>query len=104
MKKKRNINLAIVGLGNIGLSLYRHLIQNKDSIAKKTSTNLSIKYVSAKNKKQKRKVKIPKTKWLKNYQEAFKRPDIDIVAELIGGSNGAAKNLVFNSIKNKNIL
>ncbi len=101
MKKKRNINLAIVGLGNIGLSLYRHLIQNKDSIAKKTSTNLSIKYVSAKNKKKKRKVKIPKTKWLKNYLDASKIKDIDVVVELIGGAEGAAKKLVFNSLKNR---
>ena len=101
MQKKRNINLAIVGLGNIGLSLYKHLIQNKDSIAKKTNTNLFIKYVSAKNKKKKRKFKIPKTKWLKNYLDASKFKDVDVVVELIGGAEGAAKKLVFNSLKNK---
>ena len=99
--RKKNYNIAIVGLGNIGLSLYKHLTNNRQSIKKKTNVNLTVKYVSAKNKLKKRKIKIPKKKWLKNYQEAFKRPDIDIVVELIGGSNGAAKNLVFNSIKNK---
>ena len=35
MKNKKNINIAIIGLGNIGVSLYRHLIKNKDSIKKK---------------------------------------------------------------------
>ena len=99
--KKNKFNIVIVGLGNIGTSLYKHLIQNKKSIKRKTNADLNIKYVSAKNKLKKRKVNIPKKKWLKNYLEASKRKDIDIVVELIGGSDGPAKKLVFNSIKNK---
>ena len=99
MKKK--INIAIVGLGNIGSSLYKHLIKNKKSIKNKTNINLSVKFVSAKNRLKKRKISIPKNKWLKNYIVASTHPDVDIVVELIGGSEGAAKKLVFNSIKNK---
>ncbi len=99
--KKNKFNIAIIGLGNIGINLYKHLIQNKQSIKKKTNVELNIKYVSAKNKFKKRKVIIPKNKWLNNYLEASKRKDVDIVIELIGGSDGPAKKLVFNSIKNK---
>ena len=99
MKKK--INIAIVGLGNIGSSLYKHLIKNKKSIKNKTNINLSVEFVSAKNRLKKRKISIPKNKWLKNYMVASTHPDVDIVVELIGGSEGAAKKLVFNSIKNK---
>ena len=33
--KKNKFNIAIVGLGNIGLNLYKHLVQNKLSIKKK---------------------------------------------------------------------
>ena len=101
MKKKKVFNIAIVGLGNIGSNLYRHLIKNIKNIQKKTNVTLVIKYLSAKKRNKKRKITIPKSKWLKNYMEAAKRPDIDIVVELIGGSDGPAKNLVFNSIKNK---
>ncbi len=101
MKNKKVFNIAIVGLGNIGSNLYKHLIRNIKSIQKKTNVTLAVKYVSAKKRNKKRKINIPKSKWLKNYIEAAKRPDIDIVVELIGGSDGAAKNLVFNSIKNK---
>ncbi len=101
MRKIKNLNIAIVGLGNIGLNLYKHLIKNKQNIKKKTNVNLVIKYVSAKNRFKKRKANIPKKKWLKNYLYASKRPDIDIVVELIGGSEGPAKKLVFNSLKNK---
>ena len=101
MKNKKNINIAIIGLGNIGVSLYRHLIKNKDSIKKKTNVNLNVKYVSAKNRLKKRKISIPQKKWLPNYLYAASKPDIDLVIELIGGSDGAAKKLVFNSLKNK---
>ena len=34
--KKKIFNIAIVGLGNIGLNLYKHLIDNIQSIKKKT--------------------------------------------------------------------
>ena len=99
--KKFNFNIAIVGLGNIGSNLYKHLILNRKSIYKKTNSHFYLKYVSSKNKSKKRKIKIPKNQWLKNYSEAYTKKDIDIVIELIGGSEGAAKNLVFNALKNK---
>ena len=101
MKIKRKFNIAIVGLGNIGLNLYRYLINNKKSIVQKNNVNFDVKYVSAKNIKKKRKIKIPKNKWLKNYIYASKLKDIDLIVELIGGSEGPAKKLVFNAIKNK---
>ena len=101
MTKKKYLNIAIVGLGNIGSNLYKHLIKNRESIKRKTNVNLVVKYVSAKNRSKKRKINIPKKKWLKNYLEVSRHPNIDLVVELIGGSDGAAKKLVFNSIKNK---
>ena len=52
MTKKKKFNLAIVGLGNIGLNLYKHLLKNKKSIIEKNNVSFDIKYVSAKNKKK----------------------------------------------------
>tara|TARA_A100001015_G_scaffold182398_1_gene203013 strand:- start:934 stop:1140 length:207 start_codon:yes stop_codon:yes gene_type:complete len=65
MIKKKTYNIAIVGLGNIGINLYKHLINNKKKISKKNNINFNIKYVSAKNRLKKRRFKIPKNKWLK---------------------------------------
>ena len=101
MTKKRKFNIAIVGLGNIGLNLYKHLIKNKKSIVQKNNVDFEVKYVSAKNIKKKREIKIPKNKWLKSYLHASKLKDIDLIVELIGGAEGPAKKLVFNAIKNK---
>ncbi len=101
MIKKNTFNIAIVGLGNIGLNLYKHLIKNRNSIIQKNNVIFKIKYVSAKNKNKKRGFKIAKNKWLSNYLQASYLKDIDIVIELIGGAEGVAKKLVFSALKNK---
>ena len=50
---------------------------------------------------KKRNIKINKKNWLKNYLDATKSKNVDIIVELIGGAEGAAKKLVFNALKNK---
>ncbi len=101
MKKMKKMNIAIVGLGNIGGYLYKFLQKNKKNLSKKNNCIPNVIYVSAKNKNKKRFIKINKKKWLKNYLDAAKFKNIDIVVELIGGAEGPAKKLVFNALKNK---
>ncbi len=101
MKKKNTTNIAIVGLGNIGSYLYKYLQKNKNHLFKKTNIMPIVAYVSAKNKFKKRKFFIPRSKWLNNYLDVTKNKDVDIIVELIGGSEGPAKKLVFNALKNK---
>ena len=56
----KKLNIAIVGLGNIGIYLYKYLNKNKKILSKKNNCIPNIVYVSAKNIKRKRGVKIPK--------------------------------------------
>ena len=97
----RKLNIAIVGLGNIGSYLFNYLKVNKKILTEKNNCLPIVKYVSAKNKKRKRNIKIKKKQWLKNYLDATKIKDIDLIIELIGGAEGPAKKLVFNALKNK---
>mgnify|MGYP001444310378 FL=1 len=97
----KKLNIAIVGLGNIGSYLYKYLNDNKKILTEKNNCLPFIKYVSAKNKKRKRNIKIKKKQWLNNYLDATKNKDVDLIVELIGGSEGPAKKLVFNALKNK---
>ena len=101
MIKKKKLNIAIIGLGNIGTFLYSYLSKFKHQLKKKTNVELKIAYVSAKNRKKKRKIKINKKLWLKNYIDAADKRDVDIIVELIGGSEGPAKKLVYKALKNK---
>ena len=97
----RKVNIAIIGLGNIGSYLFKYLNDNKKILTEKNNCIPVIKYVSAKNKKRKRKIKIKKKQWLNNYLDATKINDVDLIIELIGGAEGAAKKLVFSALKNK---
>ena len=94
------INIAIVGFGNIGSYLYKIIEKNKKVIQLKTGKIPIVKYISAKNINKKRKIKIPKSKWIKNPIRLATKSDVGIIIELIGGSEGMAKKLVFLALKN----
>jgi len=96
-----NINIGLAGFGNIGSYFYKILEKNKKDIYIKTGKIPNIKYISAKNIAKKRKIKIPRKKWVKNFIDSSKKEDVDIIVELIGGSDGAAKKLVFSALRNK---
>jgi len=99
MKKK--INIAIVGFGNIGSYFYKSIEKNKKAISIKTGSLPVVKYISAKNFRKRRKIKIPKAKWIKDPIKLVNKKDVDIIVELIGGSDGIAKRLVAAALSNK---
>ena len=51
----KKINIAIIGLGNIGSYLFNYLKENKKILTEKNNCIPIVKYVSAKNKKNKSK-------------------------------------------------
>ena len=97
----KKLNIAIIGLGNIGSYLFKYLNDNKKILTEKNNCRPIVKYVSAKNFKKRRNIKIKKTQWLKNYLDSTKLDDVDLIVELIGGAEGPAKKLVFEALKNK---
>ena len=96
----KKINIAIIGLGNIGTYLFKYLNQNRKILTEKNNCEPKVIYVSAKNKRKNRDIHIKKKQWLNNYLEATKSKDVDLIVELIGGAEGAAKKLVFSALKN----
>ncbi len=98
---KKNFNIAIIGFGNIGSYFYKILKKNKNAITIKTGKTPVIKYISVKNFRKKRNISIPKNKLIKDPILATKDKNIDLVVELIGGSDGIAKKVVYSSLKNK---
>ena len=98
---KKNINIAIVGLGNIGSRLYKEIISTKKDIGLKTNTNINISAISAKNINKKRTFIVRKNIFFKNPLDITKKSKVDIVIELIGSSDGISKKVVESALKNK---
>ena len=69
----QNVNIAIVGLGQIGIYLYNELRVKKGEIEKKSGKNISIVAISAKNKNKKRKFKIDKKIFYSDPLNIFKK-------------------------------
>ena len=96
-----SINIAIIGLGQIGIYLLNELNTKKKEIKVKTGKNVNVIAISAKNINKKRKFKINKKIFFKNPLEIFKKKKIDILFEAIGLSDGISKKVVETALKNK---
>ena len=99
MNKK--INIALVGLGQVGIFLYNELNSKKKEIEIKTGKRINIVAISAKNKNKKRRFNIDKKIFYSNPLKIFKEKKIDILFECIGLSDGISKKIVEYALKNK---
>ena len=97
----KNVNIGLVGLGQIGIYLYNELQKKIKDIELKTGKKINITAISAKNIKKKRKFKINKKIFFKNPLNILKNNKIDILFECIGMSGGISKKLVETALKNK---
>ena len=98
---KNLINIAVVGLGQVGIYLLNELNTKKNDIEIKTGKKINIVAISAKNKNKKRQFKINKKIFYKNPLEIFKNEKIDILFEAIGLSDGISKKVVETALKKK---
>ena len=69
----KKFNIAIVGLGQVGIYLYNELRSKKKEIEVKTGKQINIVAISAKNINKKRKFKIDKKIFFKDPLEIFKK-------------------------------
>ena len=98
---KNDINIAVVGLGQIGNYLLNELKDKKKEIKLLTGKNINVVAISAKNKNKKRKFKINKNIFYKNPFKILNHKKIDILFECIGQSDGISKKIVEKALKNK---
>ena len=98
---KNNINIAVVGLGQIGSYLLNELNTKRKDIELKTGKKINVVAVSARNINKKRQFKIDKKIFFKDPLEIFNKKKIDILFEAIGQSDGISKKIVETALKNK---
>ena len=94
------INIAVVGLGQVGNYLLNELNTKKKEIELKTGKKIKIVAVSARNINKKRQFKVDKKLFYKNPLDILKKRQVDILFEAIGQSDGVSKKIVETALKN----
>ena len=97
----KTLNIAVIGLGNVGSYLLNELNKKKKEIEIKTSKKINVVAISARNINKKRKFKINRKIFYKNPLKILKEKKIDILFELIGLSDGVSKKIVEQSLKKR---
>lgn len=97
----RQVNLGIVGLGNVGLGALSILAENADQIALKLGFRLNVAAVCSRSVHMKQVPGLPgsvlKTS---DWREVVAHPEVNIVAELVGGTT-VAREIVEAAIAHK---
>ena len=95
------VNIAVVGLGQVGIYLLNELNNKKKDIEIKTGRKINLVAISARSINKKRRFKINKKIFFKNPLEIFKKTKVDILFEAIGVADGISKKVVETALKNK---
>ncbi len=98
------LNIALAGLGTVGTGVIRLIETNAALIARRARRPIRIVAVSARDRTKDRGVDLSPYIWEDDPASLTRRNDIDVVVELVGGSDGPALTLARNAIANGKAL
>ncbi|MEL6542447.1 MAG: homoserine dehydrogenase [Pseudomonadota bacterium] len=84
------LRIAIAGLGTVGAGVIRLLDTNRDLIAARAGRGIEVTAVSARDRTKDRGVNHERFSWEDDMTALAARDDVDVVLELVGGSDGPA--------------
>jgi homoserine dehydrogenase len=88
------MKIAIAGVGTVGAETIRILKENATLLTARTGRPIEVVAVSARDRSRDRKVDLSGIDWCDSALDLAARDDVEVVVELIGGSEGIAKDLV----------
>jgi len=87
------ISVAIAGLGTVGGGVLKLLRDNADVIAARAGRPIAVTAISARDRTKDRGVALSGLRWYEDPVALAADPSVDVVVELIGGSEGPARAL-----------
>lgn len=96
---QKPFNIAIAGLGTVGGGTAKLLLQNAELLQERCGRRINIVSVLERNVKKKDELGLSTVKLANSVEELLATPDLDLVVELIGGSEGISRTLVEAALK-----
>jgi homoserine dehydrogenase len=87
------LRIALAGLGTVGTGVIRLVQENHALIARRAGRGIEIVAVSARERSKDRGVDLSPYRWVDDMGELATASDVDVVVELVGGSDGPALTL-----------
>ena len=97
---KPPLKIAIAGLGTVGAGTVRLLRQNAELLERRAGRKLVVAAVAARDRRRDRGLDLAGVRWETDAAALASAPDADVVVELIGGSDGPARELVAAALRN----
>nr|WP_156520980.1 homoserine dehydrogenase [Magnetospirillum moscoviense] len=95
----KTLKIAVAGLGTVGAGLVKLLSDNAEIIALRAGRRIEVVAVSARDRSRDRGVAIPASvAWYDDAAKMADEAECDVVVEVIGGSDGIARQVVENAI------
>ena len=96
---ERCVRLGLAGLGTVGVGVYRLLEENRELLKQRCGAALRVVGVSARDRGKARGVSLEGVRWYDEAAAMAEADDMDVVVELMGGSDGEALALVERSLE-----
>ena len=94
----QQVNLGIIGGGTVGSGVFEALARNGALLGSRVGANIKIHRVAVRDLKKKRATAIPQNLLTTDWREVVCNPEVNLVAELIGGTT-IAREVVLTSLK-----
>ena len=90
----RPLSVALAGLGTVGAGVLALLRQNADLIAARAGRPIAVTAVSARDRSRERGITLGGLRWFDDPVALAADPAVDVIVEVIGGTEGPARALV----------
>ena len=92
------LRIGVVGLGTVGVGVIELLTQHATMLKRRCGRELAIVAVSARDRSRDRGIDLKDYRWVDEAVTLAADPEVDVIVELIGGSEGIAKKLIEDAI------
>ena len=93
------LKVGVAGIGNVGAGVVKLLQVHSALLAQRCGRHLNVTAISARDRARDRGVDVSAYRWHDDANALAADPEVDVVVELIGGSDGVAREVVESALR-----